>query len=342
MLRRFAAALAGLMLTVGLASAETPYTDLGRLISSREYKYGYAYAPAMIRDGATVHMLFCSYGRPGIWDHIRYARSDDEGRSWNAPVIAMPGTDETGERAACDPSVVRYQAPGDAQPYWYLFYSGNPLNVGTAIFLARADAIEGPYAKWTRRGTWEPDAADPAVVIGPARPHPDDTGFYGAGQTSVVLRHDGPGREMLGLWYTDDSGCEKACNRIFEARSRDPTRWPPAFPTNVAGASSVDVKRDPVRAGYVMVEIVAQHTGDAVLAVRRSRDGRDWSAPATLCGDGCFDRFAHNVGIVGTPGGELAPGPLLVVYGAPSDRDPSCGSCWGKWDLFGGLATLPP
>lgn len=337
MRRRFAATLAGLLLAATCVSAETPYTDLGRLISSREYRYGYAYAPAMVRDGATIHMLFCSYGRPGIWDHIRYARSEDEGRSWSAPAIAMAGTDETGERAACDPSLVRYRASGDTHSYWYLFYSGNPLNVGTAIFLARGDAIEGPYAKWTRRGTWEVDAADPAVVISPARPHPDDTGFYGAGQTSVVLR-----REGLGLWYTDDSGCERPCARIFEARSQDPTRWPPASPTNVTGASSVDVKRDPEHGGYAMIEIVAPHTGDSVLGVRRSRDGRDWSAPTTLCGEGCFDHFAHNVGIVGSPTGELDRSPTLVVYGAPSDRDPACGSCWGKWDLFGGLATLPP
>lgn len=341
-MRAAIAALAGLVLATVAAAAETLYTDLGRLISSREHRYGYAYAPAMIREGGAIHMLFCSYGRPGIWDHIRHARSDDEGRSWSAPTVAMAGTDETGERAACDPSLVRYRAPGDAHPYWYLFYSGNPLNVGTAIFLARGDAIEGPYAKWTRRGTWEVDATDPAIVIAPARPHPDDTGFYGAGQTSVVLRREGEGRDVLGLWYTDDSGCETPCARIFEARSRDPTRWPPAAPTNVAGASSVDVKRDPERGGYAMVEIVAPHTAGSVLALRRSRDGRGWSAPVTLCREGCFDRFAHNVGIVGSPTGELAPGPALVVYGAPSDRDPACGSCWGKWDLFGGLAALPP
>ncbi|MBV9077269.1 MAG: hypothetical protein JO048_07275 [Methylobacteriaceae bacterium] len=330
---RFVAALAAL-LWAGAAAAQTPYTDLGLLISSKRYRYGYAYAPAIVREGGVTHMLYCSYGRPGIWDFIRYARSTDGGRSWSDPVVAVEGSDEVGERAACDPSVVRYQAPDDDRPYWYLFYSGNAKDIGTAIFLARADEVTGPYAKWTRRGTWEVDAADPAAIMQPGRPKPDNTGFYGAGQQSVVVS----GRSLW-MWYTDDTGCAAACPKVLVTRGREPTRLPPGAATDVQGLWSVDVKQDPL-GGFALVGIAQAHEAGSALVARHSADGFGWDGPRVLCGEGCLDRYAHNAGLSGDATGALTDGPALVVYGGPLDRDRRCGTCWGRWDLFGGL--VPP
>lgn len=345
MLRLAASLLVLAFATAAAAQAPAPqqqaaprpaeYRDVGRLISSRQFGYGYAYAPAIVREGGLYHMLFCTMGRMTFWDYIRYSVSTD-GQTWSDPVLVMEGKDEVGERAACDPSVVRYRAPGDERPYWYLFYSGNAVDVQTLMFVARAEAIGGPYAKWTRRGTWEVDAVDPQVIIGPTNPKPEKSPFYGAGQQSVVVEG---GR--LVSWYTDDTTCgAAACVKIFRSATRDPTRWPRGVETNVAGTPSVDVKRDGA-GGYVMIGVESQHTPGTTLSLRRSKDGLAWSAPETVCGAGCFPAFTHNPGISGTATGTMLRGPMLVVYGGPLDRDPSCGLCFGKWDLFGGRLRLP-
>lgn len=332
--------LAGVVLasfgTGGAPATEPVYRDLGRLISSRDFGYGYAYAPTIIHDGRRFHMLFCSYGRRGVWDYVRYAVSED-GRTWSPPQIVLTATENAGERAACDPSLVRFRAPGDEQPYFYLFYSGNAENVGTTMFVARADTMEGPYAKWTTRRTWEVDPPDPQPIIAPANPKPEKSGFYGAGQQSVVVR-DG----RLVSWFTDDTSCGASrCDRLFTASTRDPTSWPRATPTDVAGASSVDVKYDPGARRYEMWSVEGAHTPDSWLARRRSTDGVRWSPPDAVCGVGCFDPNAHNLGVSGDASGHSRPGPLLVVYGAPLDRDRRCGVCHGRWDLFGGFVANP-
>ncbi len=336
MLRSLAAAV---LLAIGLSSgavAQTPYTDAGLLISSARNGYGYAYAPTIVHDRGTYHMMYCSYGRiPDAWDYVRYSTSTD-GQTWSPPTIVLNSRDPVGERAACDPSLVRYKAPNDARPYWYLFYSGNELNVQTLMFVARAEEIGGPYLKWTRRETWEEDAPDPQAIIRPLNPKPEKTPFYGAGQQSVVVE-----RGRLVGWYTDDTTCgATACLKLFRTETRDPTRWPRGRETNVA-TPSIDVKRDGT-GGYVMIGIESQHTADTTLSLRRSRDGITWSEPEIVCGVGCFPPYTHNAGISGTASGGPDPSPPLVAYGGPLDRDTRCGTCWAKWDIFGGVLDLGP
>jgi hypothetical protein len=329
-------AVLALFALLGGPAAAGGYRDLGILISSGRHGYTYAYAPAIVREGGTLHMFFCSYGRPGIWDYVRYASSDDDGRTWTDPVVALEGTDETGERAVCDPSLVRYQAPGDPRPYWYLHYSGNAAGIGTAVFVARAEAVAGPYAKWSRRGTWEVGAPDPAVVIAPTRPKPDGSGFYGAGQQAVVVR-DG----RLALWFTDDTTCDASCPKVFATESADPTRFPRRVATEGAAVWSMDVKRRP-DGRFALFGIVRAHQTGATLVTQLSADGIRWDAATTLCGEGCLDPYAHNLGVAGDATGGLARAPVLAVYGAPAGREGRCGICWGKWDLAGGLLPEAP
>lgn len=338
MVRRLASLLAAVLLLgagLGAATAKTPYRDVDLLISSVRNGYGYAYAPTIVHEGGVYHMLYCSYGRiPDAWDYVRYATSTD-GRTWSRPTIVLNSHDPVGERAACDPSLVRYKAPGDERPYWYLFYSGNALDVQTLMFVARAEEIGGPYAKWTRRETWEVDATDPQAIIRPLNPKPEKAPFYGAGQQSVVVE----GGRLVG-WYSDDTTCgATSCLKVFRTETRDPTRWPRGRATNVT-TPSVDVKRDG-RGGYVMIGIENQHDALAALSLRRSRDGITWGTPEIVCGPGCFPPYTHNAGISGTATGGPDASPPLVVYGGPLDRDPRCGTCWAKWDLFGGILDLP-
>ena len=304
------------------------YTDLGPWIASRPNGYHYAYAPVLIRENAGWRMLYCSSGK-GVadWDWIRSATSAD-GRVWSAPSVLLKTTGGEGERAACDPSLVRYRAPGDAAPFYYLFYSGSPNGTGTAMFVARASAIEGPYAKWTG-SDWEVDARSPQPIIRPAASHPDQSGFYGAGQQSVVVR-DG----RLHAWFTDDTACTPRYERIFTSQATDPTAWSPPVATSVA-SSSVDVKFDPGSRRFVMYAIMGPHSFTSYLVRWVSGDGVAWGKPDIVAGPTGFTHWAHNVGVSGDDQGHLVAGDLLVGFGAPSAAD--CEACWARWDLKGGL-----
>lgn len=320
--------LAALWPRAGQAEDMPSYRYLGPAVPSRPNGYHYAYAPTILHEDGVWHMLYCSSGRSGAWDWIRYAQSAD-GRSWSGPEIVLTVSDPRGERAACDPSLVRYQAPGDARPFYYLFYSGAPEGVGTAMFVARAERIEGPYAKWT--GTdWVPDAPDPQPIIRPATSYPDRSGFYGAGQQSVVVR---AGR--LQAWFTDDTSCTQPCNRIFASETTDPTRWPARRPTNLDGQSSVDATYDAPSRRFILYAIGRPHTSGSHLLRFRSADGVTWSEPEIVARPTTFTRFAHNLGIARDARGHALPGDTLVVFGAPPDA--TCGVCWARWDLRAGL-----
>ena len=321
-------------------SALTSYRFVNKMVDSSDGAYEYGYAPSIIYDAAGFHMLYCSSGTNGGLDDIRYVSSSD-GRIWTAPKIVLYATDLTNERVTCDPSVVYYQAPDDSAPYYYLFYSGNQKDVQTVMFVARSQSIAGPYAKWTTRGTWEVGATDPQIIIGPAAAMPENSGRYGAGQQTVIVK-DG----QLMSWYKDDTLTSSAYALTFMTSTTNPTSWPPGTLTDVPGLSSVDVKYDEPNERYVMFYIANPHSTAAYLGRRFSTDGVTWTAEPeeVLCEVSCFPDWTHNVGISGDPQGQLIDGRALVVYGAPYDLDPTYDNdcsispwphCWGFWDLYG-------
>ena len=139
----------------------TPIRFLGRFINAStvvgsdpgirpgyNYQIGFTYAPTIVKWNGVYHMFCCSadYSDVGS-DQIRHATSTD-GISWSEPRILLFTSDSVGERACCDPSLVRFKE------WWYLFYSGNAKDVQTVMFVARSKNIEGPYLKFTKRGTW--------------------------------------------------------------------------------------------------------------------------------------------------------------------------------------------
>ena len=312
------------------AEAQAPgYRGLGPAIPSRANGYDYAYAPTILREGGRWHVYFCSTGDGRAWDFVRHATSAD-GLAWSAPEIVLEGTTRPTERAACDPSVVRYRAPGDAQAYYYLFYTGAPLGIGAALFVARAAEPGGPFAKWTGAG-WEADGAAAPIIL-PSVPHGDGSGYYGAGQASVVVRG---GR--LQAWFYDDTGCPQRCEQLFEASTADPTRWPERRLTDVR-LSSVDVKYDAASRRLVMLGIAGAHSFGSFLVRYVSGDGIAWGRPEIVVPPTGFSHWAHNVGMAGGPEGQMLPGDTLVMFGAPWRTE--CGICWAHWDLAAGW--LPP
>ena len=300
------------------------------VLRSEDHGYTYAYAPTILRTGRGYEMIFCSNpGVPGPIDWLRWSSSED-GLSWEPPRVLVTVSAPATERAACDPSLVRYAAPTDEGRYYYLFYSGAPENVQTAMFVARARRLSGPYEKWTGE-RWEIDAPEPKPIILPVKPRRDGTNFYGAGEQSVVVR-DG----TLWSWFNDDTTCDDApCNRLFLSRSQDPTNWPERIATNIEGLGSVDVKYDAGLGEFLLYGIADPHSAASRLVRRRSTDGIAWSEPETLAAAGTFPLFAHNVGISGDDQGHVQRGEVLVAFGATDPANIACGLCWGRWDLYG-------
>jgi len=303
--------------------------------------YAYAYSPTIIRENGRYHAFVGSPGdvggkSHGEWDYIRYIWSDD-GKNWSKPVVVLKAkSDKRGlDYSACDPSMVYFQG------YYYLFYSGaenvsGPVSGGmdkkevveTVVRVARSEHIEGPYRKWTRRGTWEEDAPDPEAII---KPLGDPTHHYGAGQQSVVVR-DG----KIWMWYLDDTG--EAGKGIYLLRSDDPVRWtadPHAITDN--GVVGLDVKFDPRTRLFWALALprVGKDRPESAMVLSFSADGVSWPAGAKLK---LIDiaRMAHWVrvegGISGDREGHIIDGTTLFSFPAPhglADQDKV-----PVWDLY--------
>ncbi len=318
----FSLCLIPLFVVTGPAAAGDATVFVGSLVDASDGGYSYGYAPAIVYENGIFHKFYCSNGQDGFWDSIRYTWSGD-GRSWAPPRIILTANTHEVERCACDPSVVRYDA-GDG-PYYYLFYSGNRPDVQTVMFVARSPAIDGPYAKRTSAGTWEPAPPDPEVILGPA--HPVPPGWYGAGQQTVVVV-DG----RLYSWFHDDSARYPDYEaRIFQSTADDPGRWSPPVSTNVSGVASVEVRYDPETEQFVMFHFIQRHQRDAALARRFSADGITWSDAEIIADRASIPDYAHNPGASADPSGHLVEGRSLIVYGAPSSQP----ARWMEWDLVG-------
>lgn len=331
------ALFAFVLCAIPVSATAEPSEPLGQLVDSRNFGYSFGYAPSIVREDGRYHMLYCSSGTgPLEWDIIRYVSSID-GISWTDPQAVLRVSGGITERAACDPSVVRFDA-GDG-PFYYLFYSGNVPGYETVMLVARSQSIKGPFAKYTRRGTWEVSAHDPAVIMYPTRAVPEGAMRYGAGQ-QTVLAVDG----MLYSWHMDDTDTGAA--RIYFSSTTDPKSWPDLKVTNVESVS-VDVAYDRKHRLFRLFSVEPHHGQNSHLLVRTSVGGAIWSPPRILVGSTNFPGFSHNVGVSRDRSGALSSQRPLFVYGTPYDEDPryeniTCDNpgaivphCWGHWNLYG-------
>jgi hypothetical protein len=315
------------------------------MMPSAAYGFDYSYAPSVIYAEGAWHAYFCSSG-PGVgsWDYVRHSISPDH-QTWGAPAVVMQSSNPTNERAACDPSVVRFDA-GDG-PYYYLFYSGNFSGVQTVNFVSRSASPNGPFLKFTERGTWEASPSDAHVITWPMHAGGGDTsGYYGAGQSSVVVMGN-----ALYMFYMDDTQGMPgpSSDHIYVRTAWSPTTWGPPILTNVASAS-VDVKYDDTQHLFTMFEIVNEHQATSALAIRTSVDGITWTRSNIICGAGCFPSWANNVGASGSDQGHLFGQAAMVAYGAPYGLSPAYVSndcavspspyCWAHWDLYSQVVTF--
>lgn len=323
-----------------------PWVNVTKLFPSSSWNINWAYAPSIVKEGSSYYAFYCSTGNGQAWDVIRLSTSVDQGRTWSAPSIAVNVTESNAvqirERCACDPSVVKFKGINDTREYYYIFYSGNGLNVQTQMFVARSTNINGPYLKYTDRNTWEQNPPDAKVIIAPYAPSPDSgpSSAYGAGQQTVVSK-DG----KLYSWFTDST--DPSGKTLFSS-TENPTVWPSRTPTNIF-SPSVDVKYDNTTNQFIMFELSHGHNKLTSLQMRFSNNGFNWSNPQTICDETCTIDWAHNPGVSGDVYAHIdSSAKILVGFGAPPNNRPAsyqdCAAtpgatdhgprCWAHWDLF--------
>jgi hypothetical protein len=282
---------------------------------------GWAYGPSIVQWNNLYHIFFCSAcydssASVAAMDLTRYATSTD-GVNWSDPrIILYPTGEKQQERSCCDPSVVFFQG------FWYLFYSGNVVPYQTVMFVARSNQIDGPYLKYTNRGTWEQDPSDPMIIMKPAKPVPPPS-WYGAGQQTVVVYNN-----QLLSWYTDDTlqYPELRLGLLRFVTSNDGVSWSTPvtakdFDGSDLNGESVDIKRDANSGEFVLFETRTIEKSNTpprrtILRRRYSADGIHWSSPEVLCDDFSFPHFAGNVGVSGDESGTLLPDGTIIAYGA--------------------------
>jgi len=308
-----------------------------QIVDAQNGGFSYAYAPSIIVKDGTYHLFFCSMALViPTWDSIRYTTSTD-GKTWSTPqIMVLPSFDNGMDMAACDPSLVYFEG------YYYLYYSSAmttaPDVFQTIIRVARSVNIDGPYATYTQRGTWEVTPADPQIIISPMQIHTTDAPGYGAGQTSVVVQNG-----KLLMWYTDDSvfvGGEPNL-QTFMLESTDPITWNPGptHATNLVEQGSIDVKYDPIKKQFVMYRVENEFTANAYLARAFSGDGIKWTSPETVVQDSEFPLYTHDVGVAGDETGKIVTSHALLGFGAPYKL--AAVNNWGQWDLYG-MYVNPP
>lgn len=309
---------------------------------------GYSYGASIVLSddgtGLAYHSYSCGADYSGDgWDRIFYTRSTDR-VNWSAVTIPLRATRGSAELSACDPSVIRYNA-GDGL-YYYMYYGGGNGH----MYVARSRLAAGPFLKFTERGTWEENAADPKIVM---RHSPRITTnmsadgttqiWYGSGEPTVVV----VGNQIY-AWYTDDTtqAPAKSGSLVLMRRASSPTQFGDAVITNIPAAdgTSVDVKFDEARGRFILIGLRDQISTRSRLSIAASVDGVTWTDPKEFCPAGtCLPPYASNVGASGDEQGHLIGSETFLTYGAPwnlSGAGCATDLCWARWSLYGGAVTI--
>lgn len=305
----------------GLVFGELAFEPAGqpvRVLDSSALELDAGYSAAFIFVEGLHHAYFCSApATTSVGARVLHMTSPDLA-SWSTPeVVLTPAPVQPGVH---DPSVVRFDA-GDG-PYYYMAYAvygDGPLSDASIAF-ARASSPNGPFLKYTERGTWESDPPDPRAARRGLDP-------------SLVVRNG-----VVYLWYATSG------ERVLLTRSEDFVTWTSATEVSVPQAYSVEAKYDAQNDVFVMLDIVRDFESTSRLMTRLSVDGITWTSARVICDPACFPDWAANPGLSGDGEGHLIPWLSLLVFDAPWDLDPSytkdCSiapppSCGWHRDLYG-------
>ena len=314
-----------------------------QVVAGEDHILGYSYGASIITSddgtGLAYHSYSCAADYSGDgWDRIFYTRSTDRVH-WSNPTVPLRATRGSRERSACDPSVIRFNS-GDGL-YYYLYYGGGDGN----MYVARSRTAAGPFLKYTTRGTWEENAADPQYVLAHSDRLPFDspeqglTPYYGAGQITVVVLNG-----SIYAWYLDDTTAAPTGPKslVLMRRGTSPTQFGDAVVTNIPSedAISVEVKYDDANQRFVFFGLRDQISPTSRLSIAASSDGITWTTPKEYCPAGsCLPPYSGNMGVSADESNHLIGNEALVTFGAPWDLTGAgcgAGNCWAAWSLYGG------
>ena len=298
-----------------------PPSNVAQLTNSTGWQIfpggGYRYGPSIIVNAdKSIEMWTCSPGADGAWDYVRHRHSTDGGHTWTPDTIAIAPTKGTRDAfSACDPGAIHLGA------YWYVGYTSTEDSRGTAnqLYLARASAPSGPYAKWDGKG-WT-GAPQPIVTYG------GDPAQYGVGEPSFVFA-----KGKLFVYYTLVDGGNQTDVQIVDAPTADD--WPLHMTklghaiVRRAGEDSTDVKYVDALSRFVAVNTYDRFGPNATISVYQSIDGVAFE-PAPFKG-ARVQPGAHNVGLSGDGEGHVtaAHDPFIAYAYQPP------GKSWGDWPTF--------
>lgn len=285
---------------------------------------GYHYGPSILIDtDKSLHVFTCSPGTNGAWDFIRYTHSTDGGHTWTPDVVALqPTAGSPDAYSTCDPGAIKVGA------YFYVGYTSTTDSRGTnnQLFIGRATAPAGPYAKWNGTG-W---GGTPKAIV----TYSGDPAQYGVGEPSMVLMGkklfvyytDADGVGHTDLSTTDDATVDDWPNHLT-ARGHVITRVHPA-------EDSVDVKYVDALARFIAVGTYDRFSPNASIIVYQSTDGVVFE-PAPFSGARA-QIGAHNAGI----SGDLSAHIDLAAQNFIAYAYQPLGNGWGNWPTFLDPVTL--
>ncbi|QQS06103.1 MAG: hypothetical protein IPK50_04230 [Fibrobacterota bacterium] len=327
----------------------------GGTLADENYNLGFAYGPAIIKEGDEYHMFVCSNGVIGDtanitgWDRVRHFKSLD-GKAWGPPsiVVQIAPDKHISERSACDPSVVKKDG------YWYLYYGGHLPGIAGVIYVARSRSIEGPYEKWTGSG-WAVNPPQPKPIIYPKVPASNhltvcdqyhintagDGNYYGAGQPSVVVRSSS---NEIWMWYADaslqiDSTYPCSKRRYFLVKSKDGINFGLPIAIRHGGsdfftyADGGEVKWNEVQQRFEMFQLKQEMHPDKPLEEviqSTSTDGVNWTAWQTRLR---IPNFSNNIGLMSDKYGSITGDSTILAFGTPWDVQNK--HVFGVWDVYG-------
>lgn len=371
--------ISAVFIASSLSMAATSAPEVSYYINPniQEHSYNYGYAPATVYYDGVFHQFFCSQGmgsdstfyhpdptgyfnKPvandtrdnyhiGFWDFLRY-RTSKNGYNWTNPRLALTPTVTTSDQSetcACDPAIIKHGS------YWYLYYTGARPGYQTVVYVARSKYLNGPFDRYTKRGTWERWPADPQPIL-----YPKQTvkGSYGLGQLSVVKRGstfhfwfnyvvDGKPQNFMHMtssspysglqsktWTAISLDGKKNFNNRFKADGTSDASTQATNEFNDFG----EVRWNTSTSKYEMWTTSAYADSpkgkNMYLVKYESSDGNTWKSTSQKIGP---YNYMHNVGVSGDENGQVN-GKYIITFAAPvnSQKQPFASSFATPWSLF--------
>lgn len=275
-------------------------------------KWGYRYGPSILEnEDGSLDAYFAAPGSMGQADFITYKHSPDGGITWgNEKSVLQPTPGSPDLFSCCDPGVIYFGG------YYYLGYTSTVDSSNGGLdndgFVARSENPDGPFEKWNGKG-W-------GGVPSPIVENPSISSDWGVGELSFAIKDN-----TLFVYYTLRSYSGQYM-MVCQTDVND-ENWPASLSSPreaidlYSVESGVDVKYDPAKDKFLAVAVVNSFTADSSFHFYLSDDGINFTENCISYDN--FHKYAHNVGLVYSPGGTINIDKFFLTY--------AFGEEWGRW-----------